>query len=116
MPRFAVLSHDHPFPHWDLLLEDEVTGACRTWRLMSALDTSGEIEAEQTFDHRLMYLDYEGPISGDRGTVTGWDRGEFEWRAQWEDLCEVTLTGSRWQGTIRLSRCDKSRWTCVRIA
>ncbi len=27
--RFAILNHDHPFLHWDLLLEDG--DRCRTW-------------------------------------------------------------------------------------
>lgn len=77
--RFAVLEHDHPFLHWDLLLEwGEVA---RTWRLLvEPVDdavTDG-VAAEPLADHRVMYLEYEGPVSGDRGTVKPWDAGTFE--------------------------------------
>ena len=62
MPRFAVLEHDHPFLHWDFLLE---TGdALRTWRLHAPPDAEGTIAAEELPDHRLEYLDYEGRVSG----------------------------------------------------
>ena len=37
-----------------------------------------EMDAEVLPDHRLAYLDYEGPISGDRGSVTRWDRGTYD--------------------------------------
>ena len=33
-----------------------------------------EMIAEALGDHRLDYLDYEGPVSGDRGLVSRWDR------------------------------------------
>jgi len=100
MPRFAVLSHDHPFPHWDFLLEHGQ--ACRTWRLLRSPDSKGEIPAESLPDHRLMYLNYEGPISGDRGTVSSWDSGTFEWLINEESLVEVQLSGSRLVGVVRL--------------
>ena len=30
--RFVILTHDHPFLHWDLMLEAD--GVLRTWRLL----------------------------------------------------------------------------------
>ncbi len=111
-PRFAVLRHDHPFLHWDFLLEQGES--CRTWRLMKAPDTPDDIPAEAIADHRLMYLDYEGPVSGDRGTVTQWDAGTFEWLTNGDDLVEVRLTGQTLSGVARLQR-DDSCWT-LRLA
>lgn len=76
MPRFVILRHDHPHLHWDFMLE---TGeVLRAWRLeREPLADAGPIAATALADHRLMYLDYEGPVSGGRGTVTRWDAGEF---------------------------------------
>ena len=108
-PRFAVLRHDHPFLHWDFLLEQGES--CRTWRLMKAPDTPDDILAEAIADHRLMYLDYEGPVSGERGTVTQWDAGTFEWLFDRDDLVEVRLTGRKLLGLARLQRDDDARWT-----
>ena len=109
MPRFAVLRHDHSSLHWDFLLEQGES--CRTWRLMKALDTLGDIPAEAIADHRLMYLDYEGPVSGDRGTVAQWDAGTFEWLVDGDDLVEVRLTGRKLIGLARFQRDDDSCWT-----
>lgn len=108
MPRFAVLNHDHPFPHWDLLLEQGA--ACRTWRLMQRPDSPGATAAEQMPDHRLMYLDYEGPISGGRGRVTRWDWGTFEWLDDQPDRVVVRLQGRLVSGIARLDRVEAGAW------
>jgi hypothetical protein len=76
MPRYAILTHDHPFPHWDFLLE--WGDACRTWRLLAEPAPGHPIPAEPLPDHRLHYLDYEGPVSGNRGVVAQWDAGIYD--------------------------------------
>ena len=73
--RFVLLEHDHPFVHWDLLLEDGPM--LKSWRLLSPVVTEQWIPAEILPDHRLMYLDYEGPVSGNRGTVKQITNGRF---------------------------------------
>jgi hypothetical protein len=74
--RFVILEHDHPFLHWDLLLEDECSA--RTWRLLRRPCLGEPIAAEPLPDHRLMYLDYEGVVSGDRGSVKRIIVGTYE--------------------------------------
>jgi hypothetical protein len=76
MPRYAILTHDHPFLHWDLLLEEG--DHLRAWRLLVEPTFDVPIAAQALPDHRRMYLDYEGPVSNDRGTVARWDHGEYE--------------------------------------
>lgn len=65
--RFVVLRHDHPFLHWDFLLEHGDTAA--TWRLLAEPVAGVPIPCERIADHRLHYLNYEGPVSGGRGAV-----------------------------------------------
>ncbi len=109
MPRFAILNHDHPFEHWDLLLENG--DACRTWRLLvSPASQDRPIMAEELNDHRKMYLGYEGPVGNDRGTVTQWDAGTFDWVRNERDFCEVALSGHRWKGIVILRRMDARKW------
>ena len=73
--RFVILEHDHPFLHWDLLLQQcEILAG---WRLLSPVATGVWIPSESLPDHRLMYLDYEGPVSNNRGVVTRVASGEF---------------------------------------
>ncbi|HEY0984988.1 MULTISPECIES: DNA polymerase ligase N-terminal domain-containing protein [unclassified Schlesneria] len=112
MPRFAILIHDHPFLHWDFLLEGDEE--CRTWRLLSPPDgSSDEIPAEALPAHRLLYLDYEGPVSGGRGTVTLWDRGVFTWQINEPVHCEVCLSGHRWRGLVRLEKKEDDSWSVI---
>src|SRR5436305_12258768 len=62
MTRYVILAHDHPFLHWDLMLEHD--GSLRTWRLATPPVADQDVAAEELADHRLAYLDYEGPVSG----------------------------------------------------
>jgi hypothetical protein len=109
MPRFVVLEHDHPELHWDFMLEAH--GVLRTWKLAAPPQAGLVIPATASFDHRLLYLDYEGPVSGDRGQVVAWDRGTFE--GDIEDSAErvvVRLHGNRLRGMARLERGPGEAW------
>jgi hypothetical protein len=110
MPRFAVLTHDHPILHWDFLLEQGEK--LRTWRLAQPPDAAGPIDAEALADHRLAYLDYEGPVSGDRGEVRRWDRGEYEIIESTRERLVVRLEGERLRGEASLERpAGTANWT-----
>jgi hypothetical protein len=110
MPRFAILAHDHPAPHWDLFLE---AGALlRAWRLPAPLAAGAPVPAEPAVDHRLAYLDYEGPVPGGRGSVTRVDAGEFGWEADAPDQLTVRLNGQRFIGRLVLNRAAE-RWSCT---
>jgi hypothetical protein len=115
MPRYVILLHECPpsfarRTHYDLMLASG--GSLRTWALPGVPQAGETIEAESLAEHRLAYLEYEGPLSGDRGAVTRYDRGIFEWLRDAEDIVEVRLTGKRLQGVLRLAReaADFQRW------
>ena len=75
-----------------------------TWQLLR--EPTGPqalpIPARRIGDHRMAYLDYEGPVSGDRGHVTQADEGESTIETLTEALCVVTLRGRRLVGRFRL--------------
>src|SRR5947208_14738629 len=102
MPRYVILEHDHPSLHWDLMLE--AADVLRTWRLAARPQPGKVIAATATFDHRPMYLDYEGPVSGNRGRVLRWDHGTFVWQKGDEDHIVVELTGVRLHASAVLKR------------
>jgi hypothetical protein len=111
MPRFVILRHDSPRgEHFDFMLE--AGGVLKTWALPCAPAEGVEIECEALADHRLAYLDYEGPISGDRGAVTRWDQGMYSVERQNDKEWTVTLAGDRLAGhaTLRHSAGDPKRW------
>jgi hypothetical protein len=107
VPRFVVLAHDWPTPHFDFLLE--AGGVLRAWRLMAEPFAGAEIPAEPNVDHRLLYLDYEGPVSGDRGTVRRWDAGTFEWLVEEPDRVAIDLRGEKVSARAEWTR-DEARW------
>ena len=102
MPRYVILEHDWPTHHWDFLLE--AGEVLRAWRLLEEPQPERVILAEANFDHRLVYLDFEGPLSGERGRVSRWDRGTFEWIANEAERLVVTLTGEKIAGRFELIR------------
>lgn len=59
-------------------------------------------------DHRLAYLDYEGPLSDNRGSVARWDHGEFHWLHRSVDRIEVCLAGQVLRGAAALRKSDES--------
>ena len=72
--RFVILRHDMPASapratHWDFMVESG-EGVLRTWALEREPAAKVDIPALALADHRLAYLEYEGPVSGDQGHVT----------------------------------------------
>jgi hypothetical protein len=108
MPRFTILEHDHPVLHWDLLLE--AGDHLRAWRLSAPPQSGQTASAEASFPHRLMYLDYEGPVSGGRGRVTRWDAGMFALLTDESELVRVRLEGQRIRGVLVLTRTGEESW------
>jgi hypothetical protein len=108
MPRFVVLEHDHPVLHWDFMLE--AGDVLLTWRLAAPPGPGVPLEATRTFDHRPLYLDYEGPISGGRGRVVRWDCGTFAWEEREEGRVAVCLDGIRLRGSLRLECLSPPAW------
>jgi hypothetical protein len=111
MPRFVILEHDHPFLHWDFMLESG--GALLTWRLLARPEPGLTIRAEALGAHRKAYLDYEGPVSGQRGTVKRWDAGTFVWETEGADHLAVRLEGERLRGLVSLMRTAAGAWSFV---
>lgn len=107
MPRFVILHHRTPpgaarGTHYDLMLEWGAT--LRTWAIDEPPSPSQTQVALQLADHRLAYLDYEGPVSNNRGDVTRWDDGDYQLTTNDESQLVIELHGRQLQGTLQLSR------------
>ena len=112
MLRFVVLEHAAPQgTHWDFMLETRE--ALITWALAQPPDAAPQVAAEALPDHRKDYLDYEGAVSGDRGSVTRWDHGTYQLRRHDLDEIAVVLSGATLIGEVMLRRsaADPARWT-----
>ena len=92
MPKFVILRHEMPAGpragvHFDLMLEQGAV--LRTWALAEEPSALTEIAAEALGEHRLAYLEYEGPVAGNRGFVSRWDGGQYE--CQTESADEIVV-------------------------
>jgi len=77
--RFVILRHEvNGGSHFDLLLELASQELLRALQLASWPLAVGEsCPAPVLPPHRRIYLDYQGPISGGRGSVTRIDAGTW---------------------------------------
>lgn len=75
-----------------------------TWALPMPPAYEHVLPARSLAGHRREYLDYEGPVSGGRGTVVRWDEGEFEWVEKNADCIAVDLKGRKIVGRVRIER------------
>lgn len=115
--RFAVLEHTWKDVHWDFLLEDG--DALRTWAIDAAIVPGVELPARALPHHRRVYLEYEGPVSGGRGSVRRVAEGTFRVREWGDDRVRVVLAGNQLVGEVVLERAgsapasDSSRYPAV---
>jgi hypothetical protein len=126
MARYVLLRHDCPPGyekpgHWDFMLE--VGDVLWTWELRAlpaswqrALGAAGipehdELNVTRLADHRRAYLDFEGPLSGDRGVVTRIAGGKFELLKTQALRVVVKLSGD-FVGTVELAQTSHpDQWT-----
>lgn len=127
MPRFVLLFHECPPnfgrpSHWDLMLE--AGDVLRTWALeklprdwrplvddqlgQPAIAATNTVPAQPLGDHRPAYLDYEGPLSGQRGSVTRVEAGTFLPREETPERWEVELSGRCLAGRMTLTQLQEA--------
>jgi hypothetical protein len=82
---------------------------------MDNLLQTKEIIAQQIQDHRLIYLDYEGEISGNRGYVKIFDNGKYIVKKIENNFFEFELSGNILKGSIKFSlhNADKKLWKII---
>ena len=131
MPRMVILKHVFPEPdadipgakdriaqdgirksanHWDLMLEHPSESTLMTWALESPPEAGLQISATQIANHRLKYLEYEGPISNDRGSVARIFESSFEWGEFTKQRIVIRLDSERFS-KIEILLQSESNWS-----
>lgn len=102
--RFVVLQHtDRQGVHFDLMVDGgEVLVTWKSPRPPEATGAEGCLW-HRIVDHRRVYLDYEGPVSGDRGSVVRHDSGMCMIHVQQADRWEVAFEGRQLRGRYALT-------------
>ncbi len=110
--RFVILRH-YGCPqgeHYDFMLL--VGESLKTWALGDYPRDGVAQPAKALPDHRLEYLEYEGPVSSGRGAVSRWDQGECEIEQESSLRQNAVLRGEKLLGEAVL-QCDEAskEWT-----
>jgi hypothetical protein len=102
MPRFVLLEHNWNGVHWDFMLEDG--DVLRTWAIDEPIVSGRDFRARALGDHRKIYLEYEGEISGGRGAVRRLDEGTFRVLAWSSDHVRIVVNGTQLVGEVDLRK------------
>lgn len=100
--------------HWDLLLERDAN--CWTWAVEHLPGPFGgsrdglSVEALRLPAHRKFYLDHEGPVSGDRGTVRRELAGECRWISVNDNRVRVQLEFDGTTVDVVIEQVRDDRW------
>src|SRR5437762_283934 len=136
MPRFVLLYHDclpnyvRP-PHWDFMLES--ADMLRTWALEQlphnwlaawsrtaaadprcpSIADGNAVSVALLGGHRLEYLEFEGSLSGERGSVMRVAAGTYSTEYESADRWQITLSGTEISGQLQISRLSSTdpEWT-----
>jgi len=115
--QFVLLHHKlSNSSHWDLMLD--VGEALATWQLLDDPTRFDAVRAKPLGDHRRIYLDYEGPVSGDRGHVTRLDRGEYHNLDRQATRWQFQLAGHLLKGHYELApeAAPQGGWVLRRVS
>ncbi len=106
MPRFVILRHElaDRDSHWDVMLER--ADGLMTWSINSIPANGEAVEARRLPDHRSIYLDYEGPVSRNRGHVRRWDAGTYEFVCPGDRVFSVRVQGNQLNGLLHFEQID----------
>jgi hypothetical protein len=117
--RLVLLRHDVPDNfgrpgHWDLLLEHK--DDCWTWAIEQLPAAFGgesdrtSVTAIRLANHRRHYLDYEGPVSGNRGEVTRVVTGTYVLLSESETHLDLEASIEQERMRISLEQIDEQTW------
>ncbi len=120
--RFVVLHHTGVAEnHFDFLFEADPGAMLSSFRTPRWPPTPGDLW-EEADEHRRIYLDYQGLISGDRGSVARVDAGTITWHPLGQDPPAMSMALSREAGCdahvhlLHERRLNDSRDTLWRVA
>ncbi len=93
--RYVILRHEGiDAPHFDLMFETAPGGLLSTWR-SDAWPIDQPTPLLRLADHRRDYLSYEGPLTGNRGSVRRIEAGSFIIRDTPPNQITIELIGAR---------------------
>lgn len=81
----------------------EENGKLLTWALSAPLQLTDEVKFSRLPDHRTAYLQYEGPVSDDRGSVSRVISGTYEWTTEEKNAAILETSSDTWKVTFEMN-------------
>lgn len=110
---FVVLAHtfpaDHPREdHFDWMFSNGTS--LLTWSSYELVEYGQTVSATRLADHRLAYLEYEGPVSGNRGYVRRIEQGTYRRLLAEANQYRFELQGERFRGVLSFTLRQAPNW------
>jgi len=119
MMQLVVLHHTGvEAPHFDLMFERSNGGPLRTFRIGAwPIERDSELSATELADHRREYLEYQGPVAGNRGEVKRVAAGAADVHEATDRIrCSVTLAFPSAQTlTFEMQHSADAAWSIRRV-
>jgi hypothetical protein len=112
--RYVVLRHEGiDSPHFDFMVETAPGALLATWRSITWPPDPAQ-PGEKVPDHRREYLEYEGPISNNRGNVVRVESGLCHHSVAKFDIHVYQLEGPP-QRKIMMRATGNDRWVLWQV-
>jgi hypothetical protein len=102
--------HDIAEPHYDLMFETSAASDLATWR-----STLWPIESPTSLirlrDHRRAFLNYEGQLTGQRGSVQRIATGECEVQIGEDAVWKIKLLNGSPPTTLAIRQIEGEHWS-----
>ncbi len=109
--RYVVLHHvDVEDPHFDLMFETAPGSQLATWR-SDVWPVERPTTLTRLRDHRRLYLEYEGPISAQRGAVQRVTDGRCEVEVGENSVWTIKLLSGAPPVTLVLRPLGEQEWS-----
>jgi hypothetical protein len=110
--NFVLHFHETTENHYDLMIEQGQE--LLSWRIndIEHLGDNRGVPCVRITNHRKEYLSYEGPVSGNRGTVRLYDSGLYT-VLRWElNIIMLEMKGERISGILTITDPDSASGSC----
>ena len=108
--RYVVLRHEHVAePHFDMMFETLPGSMLATWR-SEQWPISDPMPVKRLRDHRRLYLDYEGDLTEQRGTVYRIADGSCEVSIGENAIWTIRILDGAPPQTLMLRQLDREQW------
>ena len=114
--RFVVLHHlGVAEPHFDLMFETLPGSMLATWR-SQVWPIESVTRITRLRDHRRLYLEYEGDLSGQGGNVMRLAEGNCEIEVGENAIWTIRLLSGVSPQSLRLCQVDGDQWEAAPLA